>query len=1000
MNKNEGNQISQRNKNNKIDILNIITILSDNYSTYNSIYQKNLINLISFYENLSLVLETIPSKIIFPKIENKTLFNDDPSINIINKFYNYHKSLLINLNKMSSNIKKNIIPRLNNYKFNLENENNNISIFMEELTKKITIHQQKINDAYKNYTSEYEKFKQLELDSVKKLSNTSMLGVIHKNLDEQRKKATNYSVIRQQEIQILNKLYNESQEEMIKKIFQIKQKYKINNDTILGSIKEYLNIWNNNFFDFTINESKTLYENIEFIKENENLDNFIDLILINENNKIVFYNKWKYTQNNNNNFPNLNNEDEEENENSSNIFKIPKIPFTDIKYDPENMLILKDKSQDNHKQQNRIIKTSRNEPKSEDPEFINYFFLSLRKNKDILSSQLSDIVNLLEKKQGKINFYQDFCDIYLFNNNQQINFIFEFINFTNMAHLKTFLNNILENISMFLINKNKDSFALLDKILIIGEKTLYDNIYLCSLLNKNKIFNNKSIWEDSIKFKVIDLLNQICDQNTTNSYINEGFNFIKNKSTKYINGFFGFETKKQSKRDNIVEYLGLVKKLPNYNKLSDEKKIIFNKNQAPIIIHDVFKTYIRHMNNYDYNLGDSINVIYDIYSYYQFNDNDIINYFLNYNNICYYSCKNKNQKLNLIHKKEKIKEKIKDIKTKRINSIKYPTRFREQKSKIIILKNIYIFLDNKEKIKLFLLSKSVKSEISKKIYKYILKQKTTPVAAHIQIWKIFLDFTKLQKDNKNIYNNLKKEIETPETKQEYQKVFKIIDVDVSRTEFSRNKIKGQNAVKNILKCLQLYNFENKYCQGMNYIAAFLYENTLNEEESYYIILSLFMNKKYSSIFKDGMVQLKNYFLIMDRLIYLFLPKIYYHFKRYQIMPDFFMSPYFITLFTHIYTTIQEKNNIFILRIWDEFIINGWKSIFEVILTLLKIKEKNLMLCQADELVDFLVNKINKDEIFLNKNLEKFEEIKKNFIIPNELMKYLEEEIILENKLKK
>ena len=148
MNKNEGNQISQRNKNNKIDILNIITILSDNYSTYSSIYQKNLINLISFYENLSLVLETIPSKIIFPKIENKTLFNDDPSINIINKFYNYHKSLLINLNKMSSNIKKNIIPRLNNYKFNLENENNNISIFMEELTKKITIHQQKINDAY------------------------------------------------------------------------------------------------------------------------------------------------------------------------------------------------------------------------------------------------------------------------------------------------------------------------------------------------------------------------------------------------------------------------------------------------------------------------------------------------------------------------------------------------------------------------------------------------------------------------------------------------------------------------------------------------------------------------------------------------------------------------------------------------------------------------------------------------------------------------------------
>jgi hypothetical protein len=187
---------------------------------------------------------------------------------------------------------------------------------------------------------------------------------------------------------------------------------------------------------------------------------------------------------------------------------------------------------------------------------------------------------------------------------------------------------------------------------------------------------------------------------------------------------------------------------------------------------------------------------------------------------------------------------------------------------------------------------------------------------------------------------------------------------------------------------------------MNYIAAFLYQNTLNEEESYYILLSLFMNKKYSSVFKNEMVQLKNYFLIMDKLIYLFLPKIYYHFKKNQIIPDFFLSPYFITLFTHIYSKITEKDNIFILRIWDGFIINGWKSLFEVILTLLKIKEKNILIFQGDELVDFLVNKIDVDDVFLNKNYEYFEEIKNNFIITEELMTNLEEDIILENKLKK
>ena len=86
-------------------------------------------------------------------------------------------------------------------------------------------------------------------------------------------------------------------------------------------------------------------------------------------------------------------------------------------------------------------------------------------------------------------------------------------------------------------------------------------------------------------------------------------------------------------------------------------------------------------------------------------------------------------------------------------------------------------------------------------------------------------------------------------------------------------------------------------------------------------------------------------------------------------------------------------------IWDEFIINGWKSIFEAILTILKIKEKNILSYQGDELVDFLVNKINKDQLFLNKNYEKYEQMKNFFIIPNELIKNLEEEILLENKIK-
>ena len=619
---------------------------------------------------------------------------------------------------------------------------------------------------------------------------------------------------------------------------------------------------------------------------------------------------------------------------------------------------------------------------------------------------MSNIINILEQKTGKINFYHEFCDKYLSCNNikkitiDSNSTLFEFINFGNLAHFKTFINNILENISSNLIIKDSQSFDLLDKIIIIGEKTFYNNTNLCSLLNKNKIFKNKSIWEDSIKIKVLNILNLICEQNISNTTFNLGINNLYNKGSKLLGTFLGKELKNQGKKNNLLEYLGLNKYMPNYDSLSEDKKIILNKNQAPIIIFEVFKTYIMHMSNYDFGLEEAINVIYNIYNYYQFNDNDYINYFLNYNNIYCYSYKNNMKKLSANKKKEKNKEKIKDIKNKSNNmTYKYPTKFMNEKSKIIIFKKIFVFLNNKEKVQLMSLNKLYKNAISKKIYEYLLKQKNTSVKTHIEIWKIFLNFRKLKEINKNIYDNFKKEINTPETKEKYQKIFKIIDSDVNRTEFIHDKQKGLLATNNILKSLQLYCIENNYCQGINYMAAYLYQNTLDEVDSFFIILSLFTTKKFSSLFQKGMSKLKTYFNLIDKLIYLYIPKIHFHFRKNQIIPDFFLSPYFITLFTHIYPYIQEKNNIFIIRVWDEFIINGWKSLFEVILTLLKIKEKIILNLEGDELVDYLVNKINKDDIFRNKNYETFEETKKCFVVTNELINIIEEDIKLSKKIK-
>ena len=62
--------------------------------------------------------------------------------------------------------------------YNKISENKTYTFFMEE--------------ANNNYKTEAEKFKNLEIDSIKKLNNSSLLGVIHKNLNEQRKKVANF----------------------------------------------------------------------------------------------------------------------------------------------------------------------------------------------------------------------------------------------------------------------------------------------------------------------------------------------------------------------------------------------------------------------------------------------------------------------------------------------------------------------------------------------------------------------------------------------------------------------------------------------------------------------------------------------------------------------------------------------------------------------------------------------------------------------------------------
>lgn len=92
----------------------------------------------------------------------------------------------------------------------------------------------------------------------------------------------------------------------------------------------------------------------------------------------------------------------------------------------------------------------------------------------------------------------------------------------------------------------------------------------------------------------------------------------------------------------------------------------------------------------------------------------------------------------------------------------------------------------------------------------------------------------------------------------------------------------------------------------------------------------------ANLFNMELPMLKLMFYQLDRLISIHLPDLHSHFKDETINSSYFSSPFFITLFTSIMQTQSSFLHAWKLqRVWDHFLIYGWKSIFKVCILILK-----------------------------------------------------------------
>ena len=533
--------------------------------------------------------------------------------------------------------------------------------------------------------------------------------------------------------------------------------------------------------------------------------------------------------------------------------------------------------------------------------------------------------------------------------------------FLNLQNLE-YLANILSFISLHDNSILKPDFNLNLKIIFIGERIYYkkksnnDKIYLSALLSKNKYYRTKQFWRNIIEIKLA---------NKFNDHI-ERIKFVKNKD-KQIKGLFKNFFLGDFAKKSYLAKTRLMNLTQNFSNLDSDQVQILEK-IVQTEVHSLIKENIPIFANFNFPSELCLDLIAELTEEYRVSK-DNIKFYVTYFNVSSYT----------------IRKLIPNEINSTINIYKQFVSIPEINKKLKLFKNIVPFLTYKDYNNLLLCSKLFHKKLSKIIYKFILRQKNLPDKIRLSIWHNLLGIEKLKKE----YN-----YQEVLSKADDEKVKREIELDVLRTTVGNveNPSQIREQITNVLYAVAQLNGKTRYCQGMNFIVEFLFEK-FGEEESFYIFLSFFKNTDYKLIFEKDLEELKILFYTFRRVISLLEPELSSYFNSNGIDVNFFVTPWFITLFTGAHQNFKDENDNseIMLRILDNFIVSGLKSIMEVGCVLLHSYMNELMSKRYENMMEFLINDMLRTDFFSKKNTEFVENFFNETKISKKLVKNIEEE---------
>ena len=489
-------------------------------------------------------------------------------------------------------------------------------------------------------------------------------------------------------------------------------------------------------------------------------------------------------------------------------------------------------------------------------------------------------------------------------------------------------------------------------------------------MSKNKYYRTKQFWRNVIELK---LANKLCDhiQRLRNLTLPE-------ERKKGIFGKIGDAmgvTNANAHKFSLLSKSRILPLIKYYNEI-EPSKISFIDKMATQETITILKEIIQNSSNFNFPTDTCMDLVTKLAEEYKINKENI-KFFVLYTNIC--SCTVRKRLPN-----------DKQISSNFTNSLKNSDI---NIKKIKLLANSIPYLTYKDFYNLLLCSKIYNKILKKKIYSYVLKQENISKKVRLNIWETLLDLPKIKK--KYNYEEILKNATDQNTKE-------VILLDVVRTKVSDKKPadKEREKITNVLYAASQVNNGIKYCQGMNYLVKFLLD-VFDEEESFYIFVSLFESTEYSIIFTKDLQKLKVFFYVFKRIISLYEPELASFLNSSGIDFNFFLPPWFITLFTgshQHHDKENDDNSNIMIRVLDNFITYGWKSMMEFSCVILHFYESYIMNLKYEEMMQFLINDILKSDFFAQKNKELIEKSLDFYKIKKKLVKSIEAEYQQNEKL--